>query len=81
MSMAKLRSPHVAKQESATLAVDQLFLGATCSCSGLAHADRLAFGDHDVGVVQEPVEHGQCGGVLGQEAAPGLAMPPLRRGP
>jgi hypothetical protein len=47
----------------------------TSSGSGLAHAERLAFGDHDGGVVQEPVQHGDGGGVLGQEAAPLIERP------
>ncbi len=37
---------------------------------GLAHAEGLAFGDHDDGVVQEPVEQANDGGVLGQDPAP-----------
>ena len=44
--------------------------GATSSGAGLAHAERLAFGGHDDGVVQEPVEQADGGGVLGQEPAP-----------
>ncbi len=35
------------------------------SVSGLAHAERVAFGDYDDGVVQEPVEQADSGGVLG----------------
>jgi hypothetical protein len=35
------------------------------SGSVLSHAAGLAFGDHDDGVVQEGVEHGQGGDVLG----------------
>jgi hypothetical protein len=31
----------------------------------LAHAERLAFGDHDDAVVQETVEEADGGGVLG----------------
>ena len=45
------------------------------SVSGLAHAVGLAVGDDDVGVVQEPVEHADGGGVFGQEPAPGLEGP------
>ncbi len=47
----------------------------TSSGSGLAHAERLAFGDHDDAVVQEAVEKADGGGVLGQEPAPGLEGP------
>jgi len=43
--------------------------------SGFAHAVGLAVGDHDVGVVQEAVEHADGGGVFGQEPAPGLEGP------
>jgi hypothetical protein len=32
----------------------------------LAHAVGLAAGDHDVGVVQEPVEQAEGGGVFGE---------------
>ena len=54
------------------------------SGSGFAHAVGLAVGDHDVGVVQQPVEQADGGGVLGQEPAPWskgqwLAMPRARR--
>ena len=42
---------------------------------GLAHAVGVAVGDHDVGVVQEPVEQADRGGVFGQEPAPGLEGP------
>jgi hypothetical protein len=45
------------------------------SGSGFAHAVGLAVGDHDVGVVQEPVEEADRGGVFGQEPAPGLEGP------
>ena len=38
--------------------------------AGLAHAERLSFGDHDDGVVQEAVEEADGGGVLGQEPSP-----------
>jgi hypothetical protein len=41
----------------------------------LAHAERFAVGDDDAGVVQEPVEEADGGGVLGQEP------PPLVEGP
>ena len=37
---------------------------------GLAHPERFALGDHDGGVVEEAVEHGDGGGVVGQEASP-----------
>jgi hypothetical protein len=33
--------------------------------SGFAHTVAVALGDDAVGVVQEPVEHGSGGGVLG----------------
>ena len=39
------------------------------------HAVAVADGDDDVAVVQEPVEHADGGGVLGQEPAPGLERP------
>lgn len=35
------------------------------SCSGFAHAVGVALGDDDVGVVEEPVEQADRGGVLG----------------
>ena len=35
----------------------------------------LAVGDHDVGVVQEPVQQADRGGVFGQEPAPGFEGP------
>jgi hypothetical protein len=41
----------------------------------LFHAVGVAAGDHDVAVVQEPVEQADGGGVLGQEPAPGLEGP------
>ena len=41
----------------------------------MAHAVGLTVGDHDVGVVQQPVEEADCGGVFGQEPAPGLEGP------
>src|SRR5438067_2461027 len=42
----------------------------TSSSPRLAHAEGLALGhDHD-GVMKEAVEHGDGGGVLGQEASP-----------
>ena len=43
--------------------------------SGFAHAVGIAVGDHDIRVVQEPVEQADGGGVLGQEPAPGLEGP------
>jgi hypothetical protein len=36
----------------------------------LAHAVGIAVGDHDIRVVQQPVEQADGGGVLGQEPAP-----------
>ena len=41
----------------------------------MAHAVGLAVSDHDVGVVQEPVEQADRGGVFGQEPAPGVEGP------
>jgi hypothetical protein len=41
----------------------------------LAHAVGLAVGDHDVGVVQQPVEQADRGGVFGQEPSPGVEGP------
>src|ERR1700729_4450005 len=43
--------------------------------SGFAHAVGVAVGDHDAGVVQQPVEEADGGGVLGQEPAPGFEGP------
>ena len=51
------------------------FWASWLSGSGFAHAVGLAVGDHDVGVVQEPVEEADGGGVFGQEPAPGLEGP------
>ncbi len=51
------------------------FRAASSFGLGFAHAVALAFGDDDDGVVQEPVEHGGGGGVLGQEPAPGVEGP------
>jgi hypothetical protein len=51
------------------------FPGAASSCSGLFHPVGVAVGDDDVAVVQEPVQHADGGGVLGQEPAPGLERP------
>jgi hypothetical protein len=42
---------------------------------GLAHPERVAVGDDDAGVVQQPVEDAYGGGVFGQEAAPLLEGP------
>src|SRR5215472_15532761 len=42
----------------------------TAASLGLAHPERLAFRDDHTGVVEEAVEHGDGGGVVGQEAAP-----------
>jgi len=41
----------------------------------LFHPVGVAVGDDDVAVVQEPVEHADGGGVLGQEPAPGFEWP------
>jgi hypothetical protein len=41
----------------------------------LAHAERLALGDHDDAVMQEPIEQADCSGVLGQEPAPLVEWP------
>ena len=43
--------------------------------SGLFHAVTVAVGDDDVAVVEEPVEHGDGGGVFGQETPPGFEWP------
>jgi hypothetical protein len=43
-------------------AVDE---ASSCPGSGLAHAERLAFGDHDDAVVQETIEQADGGGVFG----------------
>jgi hypothetical protein len=42
---------------------------------GVFHAVGLAVGDDDGGVVQEPVEDADGGGLLGQESAPLLERP------
>jgi len=47
----------------------------TSFVSGLAHPVGLTVGEHDGGVVQEPVEDAGGGGVLGQEPAPLLERP------
>ena len=39
------------------------------------HAVAVAVGDHDVAVVQQPVEQADGGGVLGEEPAPGFEWP------
>src|ERR1019366_1767634 len=44
--------------------------GGSPSGPGFAHAVGVAVGDDDVGVVQQPVEQADGGGVLGQEPAP-----------
>jgi hypothetical protein len=76
MSTAKLWSPLVASLKSPLRVVGSAgFLFATPSGSGLFHAVAVAVGDHDVAVVQEPVEHADGGGVFGQESAPGLEGP------
>jgi len=49
--------------------------GAGSSRAGLFHAVGLAFGGDDDGVVQEPVEEADGGGVLGQEPSPVLEGP------
>ena len=41
----------------------------------MLHPVGVAVGDDDVAVVQEPVEHADCGGVFGQEFAPVLEGP------
>ena len=51
------------------------FDACTSPGSGLFHSVGVAVGDDDVAVVQEPVEHADGGGVLGQEPAPGLERP------
>jgi hypothetical protein len=48
---------------------------ASCPGAGLAHAERLSFGDHHDGVVQEAVQEADGGSVLGQEPAPLLEGP------
>ena len=42
---------------------------------GVFHAVGVAVGDDDGGVVQEPVEDADGGGLLGQEAAPLFERP------
>jgi hypothetical protein len=53
---------------------------SSCVCPGLAHAERLSFGDYDDRVMQEPVEQADGRGVLGQEPAP-LVEGPMRADP
>ena len=53
---------------------------SSCPGSGLAHAVGLAAGDHGGGVVQEPVQEADGGGVFGEEPAPVLERP-VRRDP
>src|SRR3990172_4687790 len=47
----------------------------TSSRSRLLHAERVARGDDDDAVMEQPVEEGDRGRVLGQEAAPVLERP------
>lgn len=66
VSMAKLKSPVVAIRSphpSECSVAD--FRGVVSSRSGLFHAVGLALGGDDVGVVQEPVEEADGGGVFG----------------
>jgi hypothetical protein len=49
-------------------------LGAS-SVSGLPHAVAVGVGDDEMAVVEEPVEHGDGGGVFGQESSPGFEGP------
>ncbi len=51
------------------------FPGGSSLGSGLFHPVGVAVGDYDVAVVEQPVEHADGGGVLGQEPAPGLERP------
>jgi hypothetical protein len=44
----------------------------------LFHPVGVVVGDDGVAVVQEPIEHADRGGVLGQEPAPGLKQPVRR---
>jgi hypothetical protein len=49
-------------------------LGAS-SVSGLPHAVAVGVGDDEMAVVEEPVEHGDGGGVFGQESSLGFEGP------
>src|SRR5499433_1213931 len=47
-----------------------LVQGGSSFGSGLAHAVGIAVGDHDIRVMQQPVQQADGGGVLRQEPAP-----------
>src|SRR5215213_6824240 len=76
LSMASSWSPLVARSKSPVFGCFLVVVDLGSSFrAGLFHAVAVAVGDDDVAVVQEPVEHADCGGVFGQEAAPGLERP------
>ena len=54
----------------ALLGVSGSARGGSGPVLGLSHAVGFTVGDDDGGVVQEPVEHADGGGVLGQEPSP-----------
>jgi hypothetical protein len=72
--MAKLEVPGFGQVKVPTLCGLIRGSGAVTSSTlaGLEHAVGLAVGDHGGGVVEEPVEHGDGGGVFGQEPSPVL---------
>ena len=71
-----LKSPLVAGKCPRSLAGIDVSSGAVTSLvSGVAHSERLAVGDDDTGVMQEPVQDAGGGGVLAQKPAPLLEGP------
>jgi len=77
VSTARLRSRWWPVRSPRSSGCSAGFSGGSSSFSGLFHPVAVAVGDHDVAVVQEPIEHADRGGVLGQEPAPGLERPVL----
>src|SRR5689334_16537054 len=75
MSTAKSWSPLVATKKSSPSGWSTGAGTSWWAGSGLAHAVGLAVGNDDVGVVQEPVEQADRGGVFGEESAPGVEGP------
>ena len=67
--MAKLKRWWPTKRPHPLLLITLVLVSSLCG-SGLAHPVGLPAGDHGGGVVQEPVQEADGGGVLGQEAAP-----------
>ncbi len=65
VSMAMWKSPLVARKSPHPVAGFQLLWRLLPVVSGVAHAVGLAFGDDDGGVVQEPVQNADGGGLFG----------------